>query len=324
MIVKTLHKTSKYFECDYCHYLTSNKRDYNKHLLTVKHKIRSTNCYLLTNSCETDKHLSNEERPYKCLCGKDYKYKQNIYAHRKKCLFKEESINDHVNIPSNDTDHINEVIVCKETEINYKEMFLEMVNQNKILQNTICELIPKVGNNTNNTNITHNTTNNVNITLFLNDNCKDAMSINDFIKLVKVDMDDLLFTCKNGLTNGISNIFIENFNRLPLVKRPLWCSDKKRRKIFIKDDVWEEDTNNEKTKAAIKQITAIQAKNTTIYAKNNPDWMKDDKKKDTYISIIKETTNCVDDKMDKILDKVVDNSQLTIENRDKIIKKLNS
>jgi hypothetical protein len=52
--------------------------------------------------------------------------------------------------------------------------------------------------------------------------------------------------------------------------------------------------------------------------------MKDDKKKDTYISIIKETTNCVDDKMDKILDKVVDNSQLTIENRDKIIKKLNS
>lgn len=316
MLVQNVPDLSTYFECVDCYYLTSHKRDYIKHLETNKHKKRTNNYHLITDNYPKEEKVPSDIRPYKCKCGKDYIYKQNLYTHRKKCLFKENNVNKIINteiISEEKEQNINE-------DVNYKEMFLEMVKQNKILQSTICELIPKVG-YTNITNNTNNTTNNFNVSVFLNDNCKDALSINDFINLVKLDVSDLLFTCKNGLTNGISNIFIENFNKLPLVKRPLWCSDKKRRKLFIKEEIWEEDTNSEKTKAAIKQLTSIQAKNAIIYAKSNPDWIKHDNKKDTYMGIIKETTGSVDDKMEKIIDKIIDKSQLNNETREKITKK---
>ena len=40
----------------------------------------------------------------------------------------------------------------------------------------------------------------------------------------------------------------------------MWCSDKKRRRIFIKNDTWTEDADNEKTKDAIKQVGVLQSK----------------------------------------------------------------
>jgi hypothetical protein len=46
-------------------------------------------------------------------------------------------------------------------------------------------------------------------------------------------------------------------------KKIYWfhCSDKKRKKIFIKEDAWTEYVNNVKTKKAIKDVSFIQAKN---------------------------------------------------------------
>jgi len=110
-------------------------------------------------------------------------------------------------------------------------------------------------------------------------------------------------------------LFLENYNKLPLQKRPLWCGDKKRRKFYIKDDEWQEDRDNEKTKQAIKELGVKQAKNTNKYTKKHPDWMGSDKKKETYLDIVGQTTGDVNEKIDKIISNIADKSHLSNESK---------
>jgi hypothetical protein len=50
-----------------------------------------------------------------------------------------------------------------------------------------------------------------------------------------------LLSKDKGLIKGISNLFISNLNKLPLVQRPLWCGDKKKKILYIKENEWSED-----------------------------------------------------------------------------------
>ena len=134
------------------------------------------------------------------------------------------------------------------------------------------------------------------------------------IEEIKELTSELLFTSKKGLVEGISNLFIEQLNLLPLFKRPIWCVDKKRKKLLIKEDVWSEDTNQEKTKDAIKSLGVKQTKNINKYTQENPDWMQDDKKKDMFISIVGQVTKEIsDDKQVNVLNNLLDNVHLNDE-----------
>jgi len=288
---------AKKYECKLCNFLSSNKTNFNIHLETKKHKTQE----ILMNTNENTNHFlqnlqnmqNKHDDTYSCECGKYYKHKPSLYNHKKKCIQNKNQIN----ILSNNNNE-------KEDDINYKELIKTLLEQNTSLQNTIKELIPKVGNNNNSNNT--NSNNNFNICLFLNENCKDALSMDEFIKKIEITVSDLLFTKQKGLVNGISNIFIKHLNDLPEKKRPLWCSDKKRKKIFIKEEKWSEDVNNVKTKKAIHDVTYIQAKNTNKYISSNPDWNQKDSKKDEYISIVKNTTETIVDKENNVIHKLVD------------------
>jgi hypothetical protein len=168
-------------------------------------------------------------------------------------------------------------------------------------------MIPKVGNNNNNNTINQN----LNINIFLNDKCKDAISIHEFIKNMEVSVEDLLFTKDKGLVKGISNLFIEHLNKIPFIQRPVWCSDKKRRKLYIKEKEWSEDKNNEKTKKAIKDVSNLQAKNINKYTKQNPNWMKSDIQKDNYIHIVKQVTDPINGSEEKVIDNIIDTIHFT-------------
>ena len=307
-------KNPKFFSCEKCNFITSNKKDFSRHLTTAKHQ-------RISNDNINDNDFSQiTPKQYRCNCGKVYKYSSGLSVHKRKCKHDENNEgNDIIEIGDSEQDN---------SILSFKDMFLEMVHQNKELQKVICDqnktiqdMVPKIGNNNTNTN-NINTVNNVSITVFLNDNCKDALSMDDFIQQIKLEVGDLLFTGKHGLTNGLSNIFIENYNKLPLVKRPLWCSDKKRKRLFIKNDVWEEDKDNMKTKEAIKQLGVIQAKSTPMYAKDNPNWIKDERTKDIYMGIINQTTGDVNEKVDKVIDSLIDKTHLSNEAREKIINNL--
>lgn len=277
------------FICQNCNYNTDIKSNYIKHLKTQKH----------LSSCVDNKTDEYKQKNYECECGNIYKHRQSLNKHKNKCKIENDD----------------KLIVYDENNINYKDMFLQLlqkadtlhnliIEQNKIIQEkdkkihekdktinekdkTINEIIPKIG--INNSNINSNNKN-FNICLFLNENCKDALSIDEFVKKIEISLTDLLFTKQKGIANGISNIFIKNLNELPEKKRPIWCSDKKRKKIYIKDEIWDEDVDNIKTKQAIKDIGNKQIKNINKYTEKNPDWKEKDTKKDEYIAIIKNIT----------------------------------
>ena len=286
------------FHCDGCDYNTYNKYDFNKHLLTDKHKI-------LTN---TDEQVAQNRITYKCHCGKNYKHSQSLYNHKKKCQQTNDSIIEQKDDLKDELKDDFKLEKPNADEIStLKEMLFEMIHQNKELQKTITEMVPKIGNNNNsNNNIIVN-----NLTL-LNTNCKDALSLNEFIESIQVGIKDLVYTSEKGLTNGVTNLFLENYNKLPLQKRPLWCSDLKRKKMYIKEADWQEDINNIKTKAAIKTLTSIQARSSGKYIQENPDWMEHDKKKERFVHIVKETTEEMDNtKQTHILINLLDNAHLT-------------
>jgi hypothetical protein len=311
MTSKKNAKNAKIYECIDCDYISSNKTDYSRHLLTVKH-LKITNTYkILTNYPEKTQKTPDE---FSCKCGKSYKHRQSLYNHEKKCK---------IDVPKKIT------IVQqqeKEKEPEYKEMFMMFMNclqeqsmkQMNMFQTTLMDIIPKINQTTNNVN-SHNT-NNININVFLNENCKDAISMGDFIKSIEVSVNDLLITKEKGLQTGISNLFIEHLNKIPLVQRPIWCSDKKRKRLFIKNDTWTEDEDNEKTKDAIKQVGVLQSKNINKYTKANPNWMSNDHEKETYMSIIKNTTEQIEGSEDKIIDGMIEQIHLTSDKRQEIVK----
>ena len=94
------------FQCINCDYYTSKKFDYDKHLITSKHK-NNTNCLpqivKIANKCS-------------CVCGKEYSCKQSLYVHKKICNF------------CNTFDNTENIIINESSEI-------------KILTNLVLEVV---------------------------------------------------------------------------------------------------------------------------------------------------------------------------------------
>ena len=76
-MTKILQENAKKYHCIYCNFKSSNSKNYNIHVSTQKH-IRMTN---------NDINLANlaNNKDFACVCGKIYKYRQGLFAHRKKC-----------------------------------------------------------------------------------------------------------------------------------------------------------------------------------------------------------------------------------------------
>lgn len=306
---------SSTLECDVCDYITNNKKDFSKHLQTIKHKKRTNVDKIFTDVDKMFTYSYNKKdkspKQYSCECGRPYKYRQSLYVHRKKCNFKNEEKIEKVENNEELFEKFSEMIQNnnEKTSEYYKELFLKMFEHQTKL---ITDIIPKIGNNNTNTN-SHNTVKQkFNVNVFLNEQCKDAITLNEFVKNIEVSISDLLLSKDKGLVKGISNLFIKHLNDLPLVQRPLWCSDKKRKKIYIKEETWSEDVDNNKTKEAIYNISKVQTGNINKYIENKPNWKSNDKDKATYIDIVKSVTDSVDDsKKEKIIDSIIDIIHLT-------------
>ena len=74
MTYKTIRKNGNYFFCDKCNYKTVIKCNYDKHLLTAKHK-------------NTYKSIKKYNDTFICECGKNYKHRQSLYSHKRKCKY---------------------------------------------------------------------------------------------------------------------------------------------------------------------------------------------------------------------------------------------
>lgn len=253
------------FNCVYCEYITNNKKDYSKHLSTLKH-INMNEIQQLTTEKSQD-----EIRCYKCkYCDKTYKYRDGLWRHNKKC--KEPTVAEV--FANNNTQQIT-------------ELMLKMIEQNKDLTDKICELAKNSGNNYTNTNNV-NSHNKFNLNVYLNETCKDAMNITDFVDSLVVSVKDLEETGRLGYTEGISKIFLKGLSNMNTHSRPLHCSDSKRHILYIKDqDKWEKDETNDKITKAIKTVAYKNMKMIPEWIKQHPDYNDvNSKTNDKYLQIV--------------------------------------
>ena len=253
------------YNCESCNYITSNKKDYNKHLLTAKHnaRISSSNAHKISSLHE-------------CTCGSTYKHIQSYNRHKKNCI---QADNEPVQVdtadkPTNMADNVPQfdaalVIELLKQNQEFKAIMLEQSKQLAEQHNQMAEqqlqLLEavkdgKIGNtNTNCHNMT-NSNNKFNLNVFLNETCKDAISMDDFINSIEVTRDEFIHTGQVGFVEGISTVMAHRFRDMEMHTRPLHCTDLKRETIYIKNaDKWEKD-DADKTKMR-KAVRGVAKKN---------------------------------------------------------------
>jgi hypothetical protein len=267
--------------CEKCDFQCCNNRDYDRHLLTRKHK-------------NVDKMLTNVDNfttksPHMCLCGKEYKHRQSLSIHKKKCIItlekeKSDSIND--DILQNSCENANILALFKEQLNENKELRNLIVEQNKQLYETNNKLISITNNTNNNTNCNNKT---FNLQFFLNETCKHAININEFVDSIKVQIKDLEKVGEIGYAEGISNIFISNLQQLDSHTRPIHCSDSKRETLYIKDEEqWSKDDENKSALTkAIKNVANKNIKKINEWQKIHPEYSNPkSKQNDKYMQIV--------------------------------------
>ena len=285
------------FNCENCKFITANKKDFYRHVETLKHK----------KMCLVDKTFTNEGKPgvlpienplsYNCSCGRLYKSRQGLYKHKKICSYteKNESI-------------INDDIM----ELTDKELILmlvkqnaEIVKENSELKNMMFDVIKNGTHNTTNNNYNNKT---FNLQVFLNETCKDAMNIMDFVDSIKLELSDLESVGELGYVKGLSNIIVKNLRALDVTKRPVHCSDAKREVLYIKDnDVWEkEDPENPKMKKAVKYIAYKNTKLLPLWKQKYPECTQyESSKSDQYNYMLIEAMGGMGDNESEKINKII-------------------
>jgi hypothetical protein len=290
-----------FFICEKCDFKCSKESNYKLHIETNKHK-RLHDATLKMSKSSSKKFI--------CVCGNKYNHHSSLAKHKRTCKklhnslaskLTDENINSTLN-DVNNNDEKNKVIddvLCSDNKIIMtSEMFIALIKNSEEMikvikeqqeqikgqQEQINNIIPKIGNVTNN----NNTTNNFNLNVFLNEHCKDALNITDFIDSLKITLEDLLFSKTNGISRGITDVLIKGLKELDIHKRPIHCTDTKRDIMYIKDeDKWCKDENHELMKNTIVKIADKERTALQQWAIDNPDWMETERKQLDYLTMVR-------------------------------------
>ena len=235
MMTKNSPKLAAKIYCDACDYKCSKKSDYDKHLATRKHIMNDKSLQICSE---------NIFKKYECECGKEYRHRQGLHAHKKKCS-KDIKIKPEPPHSESDIKLLTNLV-------------LEVVKSHADLQKQMFDVC-KNSNSTNNSHNNHTNSHNktFNLQFFLNEQCKDAMNIMDFVTTFQLQFSDFERIGEVGYVEGISKIIIDKLNEMDIYKRPIHCSDAKREIMYVKDkDVWEkENPTNSKIRLAVRHIT---------------------------------------------------------------------
>jgi hypothetical protein len=344
---------SNHYYCEKCAFNTSRKSNWNSHIKTRKH--------LMTTGDYT-----NQANDYRCLCGKQYVNRQNLYRHKKSCGFikkqnevielvvdvnnANENANFATNIANNNNESNEYVCICgkqykhnssfsrhKKTCETYKNKSIVHVNENEEtndiikssdLQNIIQSITTSKGKDGEQTiininihtgnNITYeqiqtkaekvnNNNNTFNVMNYLNTECKDAYNLEDYAKDYTVTFKHLEDLHNKGCVKAYTDNFISDIKKLPHNKRPIHCTDAKRKSFQVKNKgVWVRDVgpDNEIIVDSLKTITNNQCDTLKQWKNLNKDWL-DDERKQEFAN--KTTRNIVDIYTDTIQKKIINN-----------------
>ena len=339
MVDKKSSKKFQKFHCEVCDYNTSKKSQWIRHIETQKHKmytnvdnknVHFNNCVcgkVLYNRQSLWRHkkickiINNEEHNFEngqmakkwqkmakngklsknvhfeknensgcknlhnCECGKSYKHKSSLSKHKKICDIHKAQQSITLYKDDNDPD--------------WKTMFMELMKQNSEVLEKCAELAEKPTTINNNTQF--------NVMNYLNTECKDAMNLTDFINSFQFSIKDLEMLNTKGYQEAMEHTFVKQLCDMDKTKRPIHCSDKKRKSFYIKeDDIWEKDTNNEKIIKGMKKLSFIHSNTLNKWKNKNNDWNENEKKQVFYCNSIIEFAKCDKEKeRNKVLSKLV-------------------
>ena len=325
---KKVAKVAKNYKCEKCDYYTNKKNDYNKHLLTQKH-IRITYDNI------------NVEKKYICVCGKEYINRHNLSRHKKICKLEKNTNQNNetekmvkngkkwVKMGKNPKMSIFEkteksesknLYICecgksykyqqglsrhkKNCEKYKQSTSLIIQEENKELKDMVKELMIKCTELAEKPTTINNTQ--FNVMNYLNTECKDAMNLTDFIDSFEFSIQDLELLNKKGYQEAMEKTFVKQLCDMEKTKRPIHCSDKKRKSFYIKDnDIWEKDKDNAKLIRGMKNLSFVHNRTLNKWKTNNNDW-NDEKKQIFYCYSIIEFAKCDKEKeRNKVLSKLV-------------------
>jgi hypothetical protein len=297
--------------CIECDFKCFKQSDWDRHTSTTKHKNRT----LLNNFTP---FYAEKKQIFMCdICNKEYKVRNSLWYHKKKCNISHVTVSND-ELFDKDKDKLILMLITQNTELiketsEFKNIMLEQQNmmmaQHTSTQNMMMDVI-KTGthNTTNNTN-SHNKTFNLNF--FLNETCKNALNIDEFVSSIKVSLDDLENTGRQGYVEGISNIILQKLQNLNHYDRPIHCADQKREILYIKNDnQWiKEGEEKPLLIKAIKTIANENIKQIKTWRDKNPDCTASDSKKNNlYLKIVSNSMNgSTVAESDKNINKIISN-----------------
>ena len=265
------------------------------------------------NDKEKDKEKDNEKDKEKD--NELYKEKDNeLYKEKDKELDKEKEKDKERDYDEKD----NKIFKLLEENKDIKEFLLTQQQQMmKIMENQqqqISDILPKIGNNNNNNNtnnINNTTKNKFNLKKFLNETCKNAITMTEFIDRFEISMKNILLLKDKGLVESVTQAFIENMNKLSITERPIHCTDKKRERLYIKNETWELDEDNKQIKIILKRLNHKQLQSTELWTDANPDFMTEDSLQDEFVKLIGNCTTSFEGKDDKIIRNICEHIYLS-------------
>ena len=258
------------FYCNCCDYLSSNNSNYKKHLRTKKHLEN------YSNFSKTSKSLVSPKSKFFCnSCDYSTSRKSNWSRHIKSIKHIKKTSKKRANSPKQDEtlpsiedyntllDEIKTLKMEKQTKKQQKkkdndnfdmEMLKTQINKIIESQNEIKEEVKSGG-------TTINNYNNISITVFLDNYCNNAKSVQEFLKNVSFELNDII--SNNSLIEDyLSKKLIKNLEDLPFTERPIHCTDNKRKNFMVKDEEigWVKDNGMDSSGSLYNKMNSLQDK----------------------------------------------------------------
>jgi hypothetical protein len=301
-------QNSKKYNCAKCNIETSNKKDYNNHLLTIKHKIR-------TSSNNTEQKIPKIQKihTFVCkICNKEYKARNSLWYHEQKCNENDDKNENEVVSDSSNNEIIK--LLIKENS-DFKNIIMEMIKSNNDLvknntdlQKQMLDVCQKFqpSNTTINTDNSNNSKN-FNLNVFLNEKCKDAMNLDDFANSIQLKLSDLIRVGEEGYVPGMSKVIIEWLKDTEVCKRPIHCTDEKREAIQVRiADKWEKEAiTSEKLMNAVRIVEKKQFDMITTFRETYPECMNSESHhNDMLIKLFQNLSNSREPEFIKVMKRV--------------------
>jgi hypothetical protein len=283
---ETMCEKEKEWYCEICKYSSKRRADFKRHLLSSKHIQRSAPTPL------PRKKLS-------CVCGKHYVHMSGLCRHKANCPFvaKETQAVDEPELSVKILDEVasierkidclaesenkgDDVMMSNETDQDdTSKMLVDILQQVKDLK----ELVP-TGNASSVT--TNNNNYFVNLNVFLNNTCKDALSVDDFVKQIEFVFDDLQDE------QWRSKVLLSNLISLQVEERPFHCVDPATCEVMMNTGGKWESGGKEHLALTLNNCgKQVQAKFGNKWEDSFPGWTRSEAQNRRYMSLWKNITS---------------------------------